>query len=176
MNTYIAISARRLTGLATAAALILGSTGCALADTANDCAPAPVYLVISGVTYDRERMAEYGRRLAETGLYRELGAYYLNVPRPMKVLEGSPPDDFVTLIVRFPSLQAVETFWYSDVYQETVKPLRLNPPAADYTVAVYSAAELPAYMLQESAPDREMEKSECGRASVGMPSSAQPRG
>lgn len=127
-----------------------GTADTALADSEGDCRTQHAYLVISGTTFDRERMAAYGQALAETGIYEELGAYYLNAPRPVEVLEGDPPENYVTLIVRFPSLEAVRTFWHSDAYQNRVKPLRLDPPAADYTVSVYRAVDLPAYLQAPS--------------------------
>lgn len=129
---------------------IAGTAHTAIADSQGNCHARQAYLVISGTTFDRERMAAYGRALAETGLYEQLGAYYLNAPRPVEVLEGDPPDNYVTLVVRFPSLEAVRTFWHSDEYQNRVKPLRLDPPAADYTVSVYHAVDLPAYLREPS--------------------------
>ena len=49
----------------------------------------------------------------------------------------SPPPSTSLLIVRFPCLANAKAFWYSKVYQEKIKPLRLNPSAGDYTVSVY---------------------------------------
>lgn len=106
----------------------------------------PVYMVIAGETRDRARMAQYSRALAASGLYERLGGYYVNTPRPVAVFEGPVPDDFVTLVVRFPSLDAAQQFWNSPQYQNDVKPLRLNPSAGDYSVTVYEEADLPSYM------------------------------
>ncbi len=139
-------SARLVCALLTTA----GAADVVLADREKDCRTQHAYLVISGTTFDRERMAAYGQALAETGIYKELGAYYLNAPRPVEILEGDPPDNYVTLIVRFPSVEAVRTFWHSDAYQNRVKPLRLDPPAADYTVSVYRAVDLPTYLQTHS--------------------------
>ncbi|MEQ8514055.1 MAG: DUF1330 domain-containing protein [Chromatocurvus sp.] len=146
----MSVFATTVRNLACALLTTIAAAGGSLADTGRECAPAHVYLVISGVTFDRQRMMAYGEALAETGIYAELGAYYLNAPRPIEVLEGDPPDSYVSLIVRFPTLDAVKTFWNSDAYQNRVLPLRLAPPAADYTVAVYRAVDLPDYMQDAS--------------------------
>ena len=106
----------------------------------------PVYMVVAGVTLDPKRMREYAVALAKSGLYPGLGGYYLNSPRPIAVFEGTPDNNFATLIVRFPCLENAEAFWNSRAYQETVVPLRVNPSAGDYTVTVYSEADLPEYM------------------------------
>ena len=122
-----------------------------LAET-QPCDGGPVLVVISGVTKDAERMMAYSKALKESGLYPSLEAYYLNSARPIRVFEGEIPDDFVTLIVRFPSVCAAEAFWNSDVYQENIRPLRLNPSAGDYTVTVYPEADIPEYMIGKSYP------------------------
>jgi uncharacterized protein (DUF1330 family) len=108
--------------------------------------PKPVYMVIAGNTLDRTRMAEYSRALADSGLYPKLAGYYVNEARPLAVFEGTPSADFVTLIVRFPSLDHARRFWQSPLYQERIRPLRIDPDAGDYTVTVYAEASLPAYM------------------------------
>lgn len=106
----------------------------------------PVYMVVAGITRDRTRMAEYTHALLESGLYPAHGGYYINTPRPLEVFEGSPDPEFVTLIVRFPSLDHARQFWNSPVYQQRIRPLRTNPDAGDYSVTVYAEADLPAYM------------------------------
>ncbi len=103
-------------------------------------------MVVSGNTLDRKRMGAYAAALAKSGIYPEMDGYYLNAPRPIDVFEGDVTNNFVTLMVRFPSLEAARSFWESDVYQNEIKPLRLNPSAGDYTVTVYKEAALPDYM------------------------------
>lgn len=103
-------------------------------------------MVVAGKTLDRARMGQYAKAIADAGLYPKANGYYLNVPRPIEVFEGNVADNHATLMVRFPSLEAARTFWNSDEYQNEIKPLRLNPPAGDYTVTVYKEAELPLYM------------------------------
>ena len=101
----------------------------------------PFYMVVAGPTYDRVRMQAYARAIFDSGLYQQLGGYYVNAPIPLAVFEGTPPKGQATLIVRFPCLANARAFWYSKDYQERIMPLRLNPPAGDYTVTVY--AEIP---------------------------------
>lgn len=107
---------------------------------------APVIMVVSGLTLDAKRMGAYGAKIAETGIYAEVGGYYLNTPRPVAVFEGEVDPRHATLMVRFPCLENARRFWNSKTYQETIKPLRLNPPAGDYAVTVYPETDLPAYM------------------------------
>lgn len=120
---------------------------------AADC--DPVIMVIAGETLDAERMAAYSAALEASGLYPALGGYYLNTPRPVAVFEGDPPAAFVTLMVRFPSLDAAQAFWRNPVYQNEVKPLRLSPPAGDYTVTVYREIDAPDYMAGRLSPGGE---------------------
>lgn len=101
----------------------------------------PVYMVVAGPTHDRTRMQAYAKAIFASGLYQQLGGYYVNAPVPVAVFEGSPPPTQATLIVRFPCLANARAFWFSKAYQEGIKPLRLNPSAGDYTVTVY--AEIP---------------------------------
>lgn len=110
------------------------------------CDNRPVYMVVAGPTFDRARMQAYGKAIADSGLYDTLGGYYINVPAPLETFEGTPPAGMATLIVRFPCLANARAFWYSKTYQEQIMPLRQNPSAGDYTVTVYPAAALPAYM------------------------------
>jgi uncharacterized protein (DUF1330 family) len=102
------------------------------------CDNKPVYMVVSGITHDRSRMQAYAKAIADSGLYQKLGGYYINSPLPVAAFEGEPQKGFATLIVRFPCLANAKAFWNSKVYQESIKPLRLNPSAGDYSVRVYS--------------------------------------
>jgi len=134
-------SARRMVTVFLCALLLPG-----LARAADTCDGQPVYMVVAGETLDPARMAAYGRAIQESGLYAELGGYYLNTPRPLAVFEGDVPANYATLIVRFPCLANARAFWYSRTYQEQIKPLRENPAAGNYRVTVYAEGELPAYM------------------------------
>lgn len=99
----------------------------------------PVFMVISGTTLDRERMAAYTKALTDSGLYLENGGTYLNDPRPLAIFQGTLAKDQVTLIVRFPSECAARRFWQSPIYQNQIKPMRENPSAGDYTVVLYNS-------------------------------------
>lgn len=101
------------------------------------CDNKPVYMVVAGPTHDRARMQAYAKAIADSKLYQKLGGYYVNAPVPLATFEGEPPKGYATLIVRFPCLANAKAFWYSKAYQETIKPLRLNPSAGDYLVTVY---------------------------------------
>ena len=114
-------------------------------DTAHGTG-GPVYMVVSGETRDPARMQAYSRALVASGLYPKLGGYYVNAPKPVDIFEGEINPTFAMLIARFPSLEAARSFWHSEVYQNEIKPLRQNPSAGDYTVAVYEEANLPDYM------------------------------
>lgn len=126
-----------------AAALALIATP-ALAHEEPAPAPcdAPVLMVITGTTLDIMRMRAYGQAIAESGLYPELGGYYLNIPSALTAFEGEAEAGHTTLITRFPCLANAETFWYSRVYQEDIIPLRQNPSAGDYIVRVYPEAPM----------------------------------
>ncbi len=113
----------------------------ASAPSASTC-DQPVIMVVSGPTHDRARMIAYGKAIADSGLYRQLGGYYVNLAFPQEIFEGNAPDGYVNLIVRFPCIANARAFWNSRVYQEQIKPLRLNPSAGDYIVAVYPEASL----------------------------------
>lgn len=101
------------------------------------CDNKPVYMVVAGSTHDRARMQAYAKAIADSELYQKLGGYYVNAPVPLATFEGEPPKGYATLIVRFPCLANAKAFWNSKIYQEKIKPLRLNPSAGDYLVTVY---------------------------------------
>jgi uncharacterized protein (DUF1330 family) len=113
----------------------------AAAPMASTC-DQPVIMVVAGPSHDRARMLAYGKAIADSKIYQQLGGYYINSPQPLATFEGTPPKGYVTLMVRFPCLENARAFWYSKVYQETILPLRLNPSAGDYFVTVYPEAAL----------------------------------
>ena len=106
----------------------------------------PVIMLVAGRTLDAERMRDYAIALGSSELYPNARGYYLNIPRPVRVLEGQPDANDVALMVRFPSECSAVNFWYDDFYQTEIKPLRLNPSAGDYVVTLYNEADLPPYM------------------------------
>lgn len=123
----------------------------ALAPPAFDaavCDNKPVIMLVSGEIRDWARIRAYGAAIRDSGLYDRLGGYYLNVPRPLAVFEGTPPPMQSILMVRFPCLAHARTFWFSKEYQETLKPLRLDPnggseTAGEFVVTVYPEAAVP---------------------------------
>ena len=106
----------------------------------------PVIMLVAGRTLDPQRMRDYAIALGSSDLYPNARGYYLNIPRPVRVLEGTPDDDDVALMVRFPSECSAVNFWYDEFYQTEIKPMRLNPSAGDYVVTLYNEADLPPYM------------------------------
>ncbi len=148
----------RGTHVAVTACMLLGAPAPADAEPADPrpeqiaghsleaCDNRPVYMVVAGPTRDRARMLAYGKAIADSKLYEQLGGYYVNVPAPLATFEGTLPKGMATLVVRFPCLANAKAFWYSKTYQETIVPLRQNPPAGDYVVTVYAEAALPPYM------------------------------
>ena len=106
----------------------------------------PVIMLVAGRTLDAQRMRDYAIALSSSDLYPNARGYYLNIPRPVRVLEGTPDADDVALMVRFPSECSAVNFWYDEFYQTEIKPMRLNPSAGDYVVTLYNEADLPPYM------------------------------
>lgn len=115
---------------------------------------APVYMVVEGRTFDRDRMLAYGRAIAESRLYEKLGGYYVTLPRPVEVFEGEVAPDYVNLTVRFPCIENARAFWNSRTYREEILPLRQDPPAGDYTVAIYAEAPLRQDMVGKVGDNR----------------------
>ena len=119
------------------AVLALGSIALPSMASENSgaCSQDPVVMVVDGVTNDREQMAIYGEALKASGLHKHAGSYYLNDPRPIRILEGNRDQNHVTLLINFPSECAAVDFWESPVYRQKIKPLRKN--AGDYTIELY---------------------------------------
>jgi len=143
--------------IAAAFALILQSAGVeagAAPPPPQSTCDAPVYMVVEGRTFDRDRMIAYGKAIAESRLYEELGGYYVTVPRPLEVFEGEVAPDYVNLTVRFPCIENARAFWNSRVYREEILPIRQNPPAGDYTVTIYAEAPLREDMVGQVGDDR----------------------
>lgn len=137
---------RRWVGALLLAAVAAPAAAHGAAAGSAGCDGKPVYMVVSGPTHDRARMQAYAKAIADSGLYAQLGGYYVNAPRPLVVFEGTPPPNLSTLIVRFPCLANARAFWNSKIYQQAIRPLRLNPSAGDYVVTVYAEAALPPHM------------------------------
>lgn len=136
---------------ALAIAMLMSALPAVAQEPAAACDAKPVYMVVAGPTHDRARMQAYAKAIADSGLYARLGGYYVNAPRPVAVFEGTPPPNWSTLIVRFPCLANARAFWNSKIYQEAIRPLRLDPSAGDYMVTVYPEVALPPHMAGKVA-------------------------
>jgi len=106
----------------------------------------PVTMLVAGRTLDAKRMHDSAIALGSSNLSPDARGYYLNIPRPTRILEGKPDADDVALMVRFPSECSAVNLWYDDFFQTQIKPMRLNPSAGDYVVTLHSEADLPPYM------------------------------
>ena len=62
------------------------------------------------------------------------------MPRPLDVLEGDARS--IAVILRFPCRANAMAFWNSQTYQNQIKALRSNPPAADLSIAIFPEAAL----------------------------------
>lgn len=104
-----------------------------------EAAPAnctrPAYLVVAIDDLDRSRSAPYGDALRRTQIVARHGGTYTLSGVPAKVLEGDWPAGRSLVVERFPCLEAIERFWYSDEYQKEVKPLREG--SGRYLVVAY---------------------------------------
>ena len=98
------------------------------------CDNKPVLMVVSGPTHDRDRMIAYGKAIADSGLYKKLGAYYLNSPRPLAVFEGSPPPSVGWI--------AIQKLGRVSPARFTTRPLMLPPFANSSSTSRASASAL----------------------------------
>lgn len=103
----------------------------------------PVRMLVYGEVSDAEKMRSYREALLSSGLYPELNGYYEALTPALDVFEGEPPSSRRVVIVRFPCLEAAQTFWSSDKYQ-SIRPLREG--AAEFEVLVLPAPPLPDYV------------------------------
>lgn len=95
-----------------------------------------VYLVVTAVVTDTAKMGAYVQALAESGLYARHGGRYLVVGQPSAELEDW--DGRRVVVAEFPSREAAEAFWWSETYQEKVRPLRDG--AGEFHVAIFDPA------------------------------------
>jgi uncharacterized protein (DUF1330 family) len=101
-------------------------------------ADRPAYLLVTAKVSDRARMGAYSKALADSGLYEKHGGRYLFVGPPGLAVEDWPAGQSAVLAV-FPSRAAAESFWFSDVYQSDIKPLRDG--AGDFQVAIFDGVQ-----------------------------------
>lgn len=131
---------------------LLASTAAGAAPAHETCDNKPVIMHVAGILHDRDRIIAYGAAIRASGLYEKLGGYYVNNPRSVAVFEGTPAPASSILMVRFPCLAHARAFWYSKTYQKTLKPLRQNPSAGDFTVTVYPEAAPPPGVAAQLQP------------------------
>lgn len=98
----------------------------------------PAYLLVTAKVGDRVKMSAYTKALAESGLYAKHGGRYLFVGPPGRTVEDWPEGQSAVLAV-FPSRAAAEAFWFSDVYQSDIKPLRDG--AGAFQVAIFDGVQ-----------------------------------
>jgi uncharacterized protein (DUF1330 family) len=94
----------------------------------------PAYLLVTAKVADRAKMAAYTEALAASGLYAKHGGRYLFVGPAANPVEDWPQGQSAVLAI-FPSRAAAEAFWFSDAYQNDIKPLRDG--AGEFHVAIF---------------------------------------
>jgi uncharacterized protein (DUF1330 family) len=110
--------------------------------TAIDFGPEcnkPVMLVVWIDHLDRAKSGPYGVALRSSKIVQRHGGEYKAVSPPLRVLEGEWPADRGFVVERYPCLKAFEAFWYSDEYQQRIKPLRED--SGQYTIALFEERE-----------------------------------
>lgn len=95
----------------------------------------PAYLVVISTITDPVKIGRYREALRESGLYPALGGFYITSGRPVEVLEGSTFKTSPIVVAKFPCAEAARRFWYSDVYQKKIVPLREG--AGSFEVAIF---------------------------------------
>ena len=94
----------------------------------------PAYLLVTAKVTDRGKMAAYSKALADSGLYAKHGGRYLFVGPAANAVELWP-DGQSAVLAMFPSRGAAEAFWFDEVYQSEIKPLRDG--AGEFQVAIF---------------------------------------
>ena len=95
--------------------------------------PAAI-MVVTAENLRGDGYRQYLRALRKQGLLDRAGAVPLMGGKPVEIFEGDFPDDRNTVVIRFPSLAAVDRFWSAPEYAG-VKRLRDN--AGTLTVAIW---------------------------------------
>ena len=90
-------------------------------------------LLIARITIkDPDKFKEYAGKARET--WMSAGAEALFRARPVKILTGGEPDHEITVIFKFPSLEAIHDWYESDAYT----PLHgLRAEGADFHMTSY---------------------------------------
>ena len=120
-----------------------GATGAVLPNLAGiaNCT-RPAYLVVWIDNLDRAKSGPYGDALRKTQIVPSYGGEYKATGKPSLLLEGTWPEGRAVVVEKYPCLDAIKKFWYSDQYQKEVMPLRAG--SGDYTVAAFEEYMKPA--------------------------------
>ncbi len=94
----------------------------------------PAYMLVIAEVTDGKKLANYQGELMASGLYPRNEGEYLAKGRPLEMFEGEWADNQALVIARFPSAEHARRFWYSEQYQNDIKPLREG--AGRFTVAL----------------------------------------
>ena len=101
------------------------------------------YLVVCGTTLGGEADPEYANRAgaaAKNINIAPIASGNVGTDR-LKVLEGElPPGVTFTAVERFPSMAAIEEFWFSDAYQSSI-PFRQNAVKMNFVIALEGISE-----------------------------------
>lgn len=108
----------------------------------NACSEDGYMLVMGGIADpstvpDMERANSYGPAVWD--LVESYDAFYLIRSTPTVVYEGDWPDWRATVISKWPCRETGTEFWYSDAYQNEVKPLRKD--AGEYIVGMFDTRD-----------------------------------
>ncbi len=134
---------RRVGWIAAVLCAALSATMAPAVEESGSC-DAPVLMTVLGQTTDRAKLAAYAAKLRDSGIYAAHDGWYLAAGRPLDIFEGRYPDNQSLVLARFPCLAAARAFWYSDLYQKEIMPLRAG--GGDFQVAVYAEREPPAQL------------------------------
>lgn len=95
----------------------------------------PAYMLVVAKVTDGKKLKHYQGELMASGLYPRNEGEYLVKGRPLEMFEGDWADNQALVIARFPSAEHARQFWYSEQYQNDIKPLRAG--AGQFTVAIF---------------------------------------
>jgi uncharacterized protein (DUF1330 family) len=112
------------------------------ARAAGDGCTRGAYLVVAIDNLDRTKSKAYGDALRQSQIVARHGGAYKISGAPAEVLEGQWPQGRSMVVERYPCLDAIRQFWYSDEYQKQIKPLRAG--SGDYLVAAFEEFQSPA--------------------------------
>ena len=112
----------------------------------------PAYLVVCGRSLGREVDPEYGRLAAPAAEKAQLKALAFGEEgsAQMKLLEGEIPPGVTFLLEEFPSMAALEEFWFSEAYQSAI-PFRSESVKMEFVVAVDGISEAQRKAAEQAA-------------------------